>query len=169
MRARARVVESPPAFWKFDKPDFTYFSMASARNGFDAESNNYVPFNGDNVGGLVLNNCPMNWLDDSDKINDRNSHHYGAPDPSFITPGCVDTDGKYVDWSDDGPRGYGWYCHSNGNLLYKDQDGNKITQWESDMFKTKDGNWHDYDPSCIHLGCDKDSVKWNDYTWYCND
>ena len=110
----------------------------------------------------------MNWLDDSDKINDRNSHHYGATDPSFITPGLKDQNGEYVGWADDGPAGYGWYKYDSGNnLMYKDKDGNKITQWESDMFKTKDGNWHDYDPSCIHLGCDKDSVKWNDYTWVC--
>ena len=66
-----------------------------------------MPFNWDNVGGLNLNNCPMKDLDDSDPINDRNSQHYGAPDSSFITPGCVKEQGKYVDWVDDGPAGYG--------------------------------------------------------------
>ena len=51
--------------------------------------------------------------------------------------------------------------------MWQDKDGNKITDWYPDMFKTKDGNWHDYDPSCIHLGCDKDRVEWNGYTWTC--
>ena len=64
---------------------------------------------------------------------------------------------------------YGWYKHdSGGNLLYKDQDGNKITDWYPDMFKTKDGNWHEYDPSCIHLACDQNNIEWNGSTWYCN-
>ena len=140
--------------------------MASARDG---DGNNYVPFNKNMVNGLVLNNCPMNWLKDSDPINDRNSDGYGAPDPSFITPGLNDKNGEYVDWADDGPAGYGWYKHdSGGNLMWQDQYGNKITDWYPDMFKTKDGNWHDYDPSCIHLACDQKNIIWNDSTWYCN-
>ena len=59
---------------------------------------------------------------------------------------------------------------SGNNLMWQDKDGNKITDWYPDMFKTKDGNWHDYDPSCIHVACpDKSNIIWNDYTWYCND
>ena len=113
--------------------------MASARDG---DGNNYVPFNKNMVNGLVLNNCPMNWLKDSDPINDRNSDGYGAKHDS------------------------------GGNLMWQDQYGNKITDWYPDMFKTKDGNcknWCDYDPSCIHVACpDKSNIIWNDYTWYCN-
>ncbi len=35
--------------------------------------------------------------------------------------------------------------------------------------KKNNKNWHDYDPSCIHLACDQKNIIWNDYTWYCND
>ena len=54
-------------------------------------------------------------------------------------------------------------------IVEKDQYGTKITEWWPDMFKTKDGSWTNYDPSCIHLACpDKSNVDWNGYTWYCN-
>ena len=94
----------------------TTSTMASARDG---DGNNYVPFNKNMVNGLVLNNCPMNWLKDSDPINDRNSDGYGAPDPSFITPGLNDKNGEYVDWADDGPAGYGsvWKSTSASDSL----------------------------------------------------
>ena len=76
---------------------------------------------------------------------------------------------SYVDWKDDGPVGYGWYCFDSNGLVTKDQDGKKITKWHPDAFMTKGGKRHDYDPSCIHLACpDKKNVDWNGNTWYCS-
>ena len=82
----------------------------------------------------------MNWLDDSDPINDRNSGHYGAPDPSFITPGLDDTKGEYVDWVDDGPAGYGsvWKSTSaSGALLHDDDDAPCSHRLISTQFETE--------------------------------
>ena len=74
-------------------------------------------------------------------------------------------------------RGHDWsplagfptrYCFDSNGLVTKDQDGKKITKWHPDAFMTKDRKWHDYDPSCIHLACDKNNVDWNGNTWYCS-
>ena len=110
----------------------------------------WVPFDEQNVGELVLNNCPMVK---TDSARWQAAHHYGAPAPSYITQDCTS-----VEWKHDGTKTQGWYCGDKqdpGNPVFSHVDG-----------YTHKGKKLSYANSCIHFNCEagagynKDMEMW---------
>ena len=127
-------------------------SEASARgtDGNGGPGAEWAHFDEQNVGGLVLNNCPMVK---TDSARWQDADHYGAPAPSYITQDCTN-----VEWKHDGTRTQGWYCADKqdpGNPVFSHVEG-----------YTHKGKKLSYASSCIHFNCEagagynKDMKMW---------
>merc|ERR1711920_957845 len=84
----------------------------------------------------------------------------------FILQGCND-----VQWSTDGPMGYGWYCQQyEGSPTYTEPSSGNNIDYSPDLYNY-DGtdNWVSYADSCIHLNCGGIGYNKNYRMWQCLD